>query len=227
MKSLILITGTSKGLGHALKNILSMRDQYYIVTINRNDINESHPNIMNVKLDLAEFDQVEQSKLIPIITRIIKNEAPQQIIFINNAYSIFPLNKIIDLNEEDILKSYYTNVLSPILLIKSFIKITQKIKTAKKIIINISSGAANRAIDGWSMYCSTKASMQMFIKSIDLEYKDFTAINVDPGVIDTSMQANIRDYYNDVDNYFCQLSKNNLLSTPEEAANRIILEHIQ
>jgi benzil reductase ((S)-benzoin forming) len=67
---------------------------------------------------------------------------------------------------------------------------------AEKCIVNVSSGAANRAISGWSSYCSTKAGLDMFTKTVGLEQqqKQFptTVISFSPGIMDTTMQTTIR-----------------------------------
>ncbi len=59
--------------------------------------------------------------------------------------------------------------------------------------VNISSGAANRAISNWSLYCSSKAFIEMFFNVAEKEYERHRFFNIDPGVMDTNMQKSIRD----------------------------------
>src|SRR5690606_17031869 len=67
----------------------------------------------------------------------------------------------------------------------------------RKVIVNVSSGAALKGYAGWSLYCAAKAGMESFIRAIAVEEKfqahPFIPVSVDPGVIDTDMQALIRE----------------------------------
>jgi benzil reductase ((S)-benzoin forming) len=66
----------------------------------------------------------------------------------------------------------------------------------KITILNISSGAATRAIPGWASYCASKAALDRFSETIYLEEKEkgrnIRVFSLAPGVIDTDMQSTIR-----------------------------------
>lgn len=49
-----------------------------------------------------------------------------------------------------------------------FIRHTATFAT-QKVIVNISSGAANRARHGWTAYSTSKAGIDMFTKSVGFE----------------------------------------------------------
>jgi NAD(P)-dependent dehydrogenase (short-subunit alcohol dehydrogenase family) len=61
-------------------------------------------------------------------------------------------------------------------------------------IINVSSGAAYRPLEGWSAYCAGKAGLAMLTRSIALETagKGIRVFGFSPGTIDTDMQVKIR-----------------------------------
>ncbi|MBN9058384.1 MAG: SDR family NAD(P)-dependent oxidoreductase [Rhizobiales bacterium] len=61
-------------------------------------------------------------------------------------------------------------------------------------IVNLSSGAAHRAMEGWSAYCAAKAGLAMVTKSLALEYgaRGIRAFGFAPGIVDTGMQVEIR-----------------------------------
>jgi 3-oxoacyl-[acyl-carrier protein] reductase len=61
-------------------------------------------------------------------------------------------------------------------------------------IINVSSGAAYRPLEGWSAYCASKAGLAMLTRSIALETKGrgIRIFGFSPGTIDTDMQVKIR-----------------------------------
>ncbi|MFO1080578.1 MAG: SDR family oxidoreductase [Reyranellaceae bacterium] len=61
-------------------------------------------------------------------------------------------------------------------------------------IVNVSSGAAYRPLEGWSAYCAGKAGLAMLTRSIALETagKGIRVYGFSPGTIDTEMQVKIR-----------------------------------
>ena len=61
-------------------------------------------------------------------------------------------------------------------------------------IINVSSGAAHRPLEGWSAYCAGKAGLAMVTNAIALETagRGIRIFGFSPGTIDTDMQVKIR-----------------------------------
>ena len=68
-------------------------------------------------------------------------------------------------------------------------------QTGGGIIINLSSGAAHRPLEGWSAYCTAKAGVAMLTRSVALEAGGggVRVYGFQPGVVDTEMQGVIRD----------------------------------
>ena len=63
----------------------------------------------------------------------------------------------------------------------------------KKLVLNISSGAANKPIECWSTYCATKSALDSLTEVIVKEkHKNLRALSIYPGVVDTNMQEKIR-----------------------------------
>lgn len=61
-------------------------------------------------------------------------------------------------------------------------------------IINISSGAATSALEGWSHYCATKAAVLSLTRVADKEYRKtgIRVIGLSPGTVATEMQVQIK-----------------------------------
>ena len=61
-------------------------------------------------------------------------------------------------------------------------------------IVNLSSGAAHRPMEGWSAYCAGKAGLAMLTRAIHEEYaaQGIRVFGFAPGVVDTDMQGSIR-----------------------------------
>ena len=61
-------------------------------------------------------------------------------------------------------------------------------------IVNLSSGAAHRPLEGWSAYCAAKAGLAMLTEALAVETagSGIRVFGFAPGVIDTDMQVSIR-----------------------------------
>lgn len=59
-------------------------------------------------------------------------------------------------------------------------------------MVFVSSGAAERAIHGWGMYCSSKSAQHALCMQLALEEPSITAVAVKPGIVDSFMQDTIR-----------------------------------
>ena len=90
----------------------------------------------------------------------------KEVIFINNAASINPIERIGNFNDEAVFKLVQLNTIAPILLTNNIIK-NNKSKLIR--IFNISSGAAKTPIAGWGLYCSTKSANEMFFNTLKLQ----------------------------------------------------------
>ncbi|WP_264559524.1 SDR family NAD(P)-dependent oxidoreductase [Flavobacterium sp. N2270] len=195
-KKIAIITGANKGLGEALFNQL-FNNEYFdkIVSLSRRVskvqadlISNDDPRFEFIPVDLSMLNNSELLKNLETISLEAK-----EVLYINNAGTIFPIGKIGELNDNELVESLQVNVLAPSIIINYVLKTFCK---AKIEIINITSGAANYSIDGWSVYGSSKAYLKFFTQSLsDQEANNnfVKAINVDPGVIDTDMQLQIRN----------------------------------
>ena len=63
---------------------------------------------------------------------------------------------------------------------------------ARRVLVNVSSGAATSIYEGWSIYGATKAAVDHFTEITAAEEPDVLCHAVAPGVVDTDMQAQIR-----------------------------------
>ena len=87
-------------------------------------------------------------------------------------------------------------------------------------VVNISSGAAHRPVEGWSAYCSGKAGLAMLTGMLSLEYgaEGLRVFGLQPGVVDTEMQVQIRaSGINEVSRL-----KREDLARPEDPARTIV-----
>lgn len=214
-----ILTGASKGLGQSLLKELSLKypEDYIIILARTIKFNDKNRNIYSFKVDFFE-DEWEVKIFNKINPYIIDAE---EICFINNAGSIEPITNIGKYSSEDIKLFFNLNINTPIKWINHLVQIAQ-ISKKKLEIINITSGAANRAIAGWSLYCTAKCAVKMYLENLKIESDNVKVVNIDPGVLNTEMQEKIRNsYFKDV-NIFRDLALNNELKSPDIVAKQII-----
>ena len=149
---------------------------------------------------------------------------------INNAGTVAPIAPVGQCPPADILAALQLNLTAPMLLCNAFIGEARR--HAEDIrILNISSGAAVKLTHGWSCYAASKAGLDHFSRHLALEQTGHARVcALYPGIIDTDMQARIRqtpsqDFPDQA--CFISLKDQGLLSTPADAAHRILayLQH--
>ena len=113
-------------------------------------------------------------------------------ILINNAGVIDPIARIEDSDPEtwgqlmDInIKGVFNGIHAALPLMKS---------GGGGTIINIGSGAAYNALEGWSAYCTSKAGVLMLTRALHLEEGDngIRVLSLSPGTVATEMQRKIK-----------------------------------
>ena len=225
MNKILIITGGSKGIGKGIVETY-IEQNYKIFSISRSRINdEKFKKIFQIQQDLSDLDSIEL--IIKEIFEKIKT-TPESITLINNAATLGNIGPLENNNCKNIQQTVNINLIAPLVLTSEFIKHTKNM-TCRKLIINISSGAANKAIFGWSLYCSTKAALDMITKTVGLEQSQdnngIKIISVHPGVVDTQMQTEIRKTnkaaFKDVER-FIDLKESGSLVDPGTIGSKIV-----
>ena len=213
-----IITGVSRGLGKAIAEIF-LEGQNQVIGIGRSHAID-HPNFRFEECDLSDLDAVE---------RCLKNEVfDVPVTLINNAGILGEIGRMSQKESFDLNCIFDVNVNAPFRLLKN-IYAAMRIKS-DFTLVNISSGAANRAIPSWGGYCASKSALNMLTEAFYLEELELgnnvKVYALAPGVIDTDMQGQIRttpsSVFSSVEK-FKKLSKDGMLFTSEEAATRLKL----
>lgn len=182
------ITGTSRGIGRALVEHLLKDPSNKVTGISRSKRNIEHPNYEHVSMDLSNIDEVSRFHFLP-------HHDAQKIVLINNAGDLGIVKPLGGLTPQAIAYTYNLNLVAPSVLMNTFAHAYQNFQ-AEKIIVNVSSGAGKYPIDGWSIYCASKAGLDMFSRVVAEERRlhkhDFRILSIAPGVVDTKMQDSIR-----------------------------------
>lgn len=184
---LAILTGGSKGLGLAICEILT--EQGFRVM----EFSRSAPHSYSVRADLSS--PVDSLKVVSHAIASLGDDPIEELLVINNAGTLEPIGPAYRKARAASIANLNTNLVSAILILTEIVGHFQAV-SCRKVLANISSGAALKGYFGWSLYCAAKAGMENFVHSVALEQQTephpFIPINVDPGVIDTEMQALIR-----------------------------------
>ncbi len=223
MTKIIIITGGNKGLGFGLAKEYH-KQGYKVISISRSKIDKLYI-AEQYQCDLSKTDTIE-----PVITEIFSHldkTNTTNLTLINNAGDLGNVNSLDNISPSDINYTIQVNLIAPLVLNSLFIKLSKN-WDCKKQILNISSGAAINPYEGWSMYCSSKAGIDMMTKVISKEQTEVdngvNVVSIYPGVVDTDMQTKIRN--TPKENFksihkFIDLYKNGDLLSPKDVANKI------
>ncbi|MFY0603980.1 MAG: SDR family NAD(P)-dependent oxidoreductase [Flavobacteriaceae bacterium] len=222
----ILITGINRGLGEAFFYHFLDKKDYLIVGISR-QINQAQLSLLNeekfvfIQADLQKIKSLENLNILRYF------EKAEEVIYINNAATINPINKVGGFETKEIQDIIQLNTIAPIFISNYLFK---EISEKKITILNISSGASTSAIVGWSLYCATKAANEMFFNVLKAQEKDNSNVkvfNINPGVMNSGMQESIRNIDESVFprvKEFIRLKEENKLLDPLEVVKRVLLE---
>jgi len=224
-RSVYIVTGTTRGIGRALaEQIVARGDNLY--TLSRAP--ESREGAWhNYACDLRYPDQVGQAmtRILDAMGRVPCRDA----VLISNAGVLGPIEPVANLTPAQIAEHMQINLLTPTFLIGLFVRATRQMQCGRRIIA-ITSGAGRHPYAGWSLYCGSKAGLDMVVRCAALEQRTGEANPVSisavaPGVVATDMQTEIRGA--DAADFpararFVELHASGKLSSPKQVAATIL-----
>lgn len=189
-----IITGASKGIGEAAARhlasvgvnvVLAARSEDAVTKIAA-EINSGGGNAFGISCDVSDYEQVKA------IIDVAHKTFGSVDILVNNAGLIDPIARIensdpqmwghiIDVN----VKGVYYGTRAALPVMKG---------QGGGVIINISSGAATSALEGWSHYCASKAAAYSITRCTHREEagNGIRVVGLSPGTVATDMQVSIK-----------------------------------
>ena len=193
MQEILIITGGSKGIGKGIVTAYLAKG-VTVFSISRTANQElSADGVTQIALDLTEITKIEEE--FQRIFSLLDQKKIAKITLVNNAGTLGQIGPLEKLAPDAIANAILLNTTVPFICSAALIKNTSA-WSAEKTIINITSGAALKPYFGWSVYCSTKAALNMLTETLAVEQREVAngvkVLAVAPGVVDTDMQAEIR-----------------------------------
>ena len=238
-----IITGASQGFGRCIAELLvqdgklSLKpvDHLKIIlcarSVNRleetREIVLSKKEIGDVVVDVVPVDLSQPAEAKKIIADLFSrlSQSYNKVYFFNNAGTLGNIKKeIFDFSLEDIQESFSINVIFSIFFIANFCKHFSGSENTSVFIVQTSSLAAIQPLKFLSLYCSSKAAMDMFSKNLSLDYPSIRTLNYAPGPMDTAMGKKLMNDTRDEETKksFENLFKTGTIVDPLDSANKMI-----
>lgn len=189
-----LVTGASRGIGAAAVRklagyganvVLAARSTGAIEAL-ANELNAGGHEARAIACDVANYMDVDKA-----VTLAVETFGSLDIL-VNNAGLIDPIARLADSDPDDWNQVIDVNVKGVYHGMRA--AIPQMERQCNGAIINISSGAATGALEGWSHYCASKAAALSLTKCGHKEVGDrgIRVVGLSPGTVATEMQVSIK-----------------------------------
>ncbi|SMF83251.1 NADP-dependent 3-hydroxy acid dehydrogenase YdfG [Tistlia consotensis] len=189
-----VVTGGGRGIGAAIAEALAAKGARVVVTARSLGACEDVAAGIRDAGGKAEALACDVSRPAAVEAMLAGTRAafgPVDIL-VNNAGVIQPIGLLAECDAEAWLDNVRINLGGAFLAARAVIP--AMVERGGGTIVNISSGAAHRPLEGWSAYCAGKAGLAMLTGSLHLEYgrQGIRVFGFGPGTVDTEMQVQIR-----------------------------------
>ena len=192
---LTILTGASRGLGHAVAQQLLARG-HTVLALSRRAPELSVPlgaALLHWAVDLAQAAPVAERLQAWLVTQHSSRLASATLI--NNAGVVSQLAPLSGVATNDLVNALRVGLEAPTLLTAVFLRATEGWTLPRKVVL-VSSGLGRRAMAGSASYCAAKAGLDHLARAVTLEeaVKPHGAriVSLAPGIIDTEMQVQLR-----------------------------------
>ncbi|NOG70157.1 SDR family NAD(P)-dependent oxidoreductase [Roseicella sp. DB1501] len=189
-----LVTGASRGLGEGVARalaargvavMLAARDGAAVAAV-AEGIAAEGDRAASAACDVSDYAAVER-----LVAATRERFGGLQIL-VNNAGVIEPIAEIATSDPAAWARNIEINLTGAYHVVRAVLP--GMLAGGGGTIVDVSSGAAYRPLEGWSAYCSGKAGLAMLTRAIALETagRGVRVFGFSPGTIDTEMQVKIR-----------------------------------
>jgi NAD(P)-dependent dehydrogenase (short-subunit alcohol dehydrogenase family) len=191
--TVVLVTGAGNGIGAATSLVLAQRGAHVIAAVKPGtgrELESENQGAAN-QITIAECD-VSSDRDVDRLFELTQEKFGRLHVLINNAGRIMPIGRIETASAAAWEACLAVNAGGAFRCTKRFLSM---LLAAKGLVINVSSGAAYRPLEGWSAYCASKAALVMLSRSIAHEYGEqgLRVFSFGVAPTDTEMQTLIRN----------------------------------
>lgn len=235
MKKYVLVTGATGGIGSAvIRQALSEPAVHGVWGVCRNQAKwdrmfEREKNSCHNRLQCisAQPERMGEDLRAMLCAQETGQEEAVEMILVLTAFSIQPAERILSLDSKALQENLYANLEEPIRQLQTILVCCRQQGISCKVVY-LGSGAAHKPLQGWSLYGAGKSFMNLFLQTLVLE-EGIPVVCFDPGVVDTSMQEQIRSMPQQVFDQvqtFRDYHTQHKLHTPQEVADHLVRRYI-
>ena len=187
----MIVTGASRGIGAAAAAALAEAGATVVLTARDGKLTGDVAAAIGDKASARACDVSDYAAFAALVVET-KARFGRLDVLVNNAGVIEPIASIAESDPAIWARNVDINLTGAYHAIRAVLP--GMIADGGGTIINVSSGAAIRPLEGWSAYCSAKAGLHMLTRAIALETasKGIRVFGFQPGTTDTDMQVLIR-----------------------------------
>jgi len=202
---LVIVTGGSRGIGAALLRQWPAEGPVRRMVVARGAPTEDvlppqagdHPDVVVERLDLA--DPATWEVLAQRLHEQLSDQRWDRIAFVHAAATLTPIGFVGDVDGAAYAIAAILDAAAPMAVGEAFMRALASTDHAGAdvVLVQISSGAATKAMPGWSAYCAGKAAVDQWVRVVGAEATQrgtgVRVLAIAPGVVATAMQDEIRD----------------------------------
>jgi NAD(P)-dependent dehydrogenase (short-subunit alcohol dehydrogenase family) len=187
----IIVTGASRGIGAAAATALAHAGAQVVLTARDGDLAGQVARSIG-DAATAQACDVSDYAAVEALVAATRKRFGRLDALINNAGVIEPIVSIAESDPAAWARNIQINLTGAYHAIRAVLP--GMLGDGGGTIVNVSSGAATRPLEGWSAYCSGKAGLHMLTRAIALETAErgIRVFGFQPGTTDTDMQVLIR-----------------------------------
>jgi NAD(P)-dependent dehydrogenase (short-subunit alcohol dehydrogenase family) len=183
---LAVITGASRGIGKGLAEVFAERGMKLGLCA------RSACGVAGAEQVTERIDVTEPGALAGFCEQVAATFGPIDL-WINNAGVLEPVGPLRSVSSSDFAHHLDINLMGVFEGTQAYVNHVRE-RAGGGVLVNMSSGAAQKGYAGWSAYCASKGAVDRLTECVALEEEavGLRAHAVAPGVVDTHMQELIR-----------------------------------
>ena len=190
-----LVVGASRGIGRATAEVLAGYGAHVVLCARGSEAVTEAADAINTSGGSAEghaCDVTDYVAVKALVDDVVSQRGALDLL-VNNAGVIEPLAFLASSDPEEWSLAVDVNVKGVYHAMRA--ALSHMIAAKGGTVVNISSGAANSALVGWSHYCATKAAAKKLTEVAHKEVSEHgvRVVGLSPGTVATDMMRKIRD----------------------------------
>ncbi|MCB1039528.1 MAG: SDR family NAD(P)-dependent oxidoreductase [Acidimicrobiales bacterium] len=183
-----LVTGASRGLGASMAARFAERGLKLALCA------RALPDLPAGSVGIAATLDVADAAALEGFAAAAEAELGPIALWVSNAGVLEPMGPLRDADPGAIERALLVNVGGVANGSRIFARLARAAPGHRRVLVNVSSGAARSVYEGWATYGATKAAVDHLTEIVAAEEPDLVCHAVAPGVVDTDMQALIRTH---------------------------------